>query len=126
MRSSAPPATAASTSFVHSSSGATCAPPPSSRSMYSESWISPSSHGQMSVVQSRREPGVTESTGILRYDAMPSSLASSSCSANDLRCSATVGPEPQSRARKPPPLPAAAAATLCRSTIMGFTPRFVR
>ena len=33
---------------------------------------------------------------------------------------------PQPRARKPPPLPDAAAATLCRSTIMGFTPRFVR
>ena len=64
MRSDAPPATAASTSFVHSSSGATCAPP--SLSIHRLSARSPSSHGQMSFVFFVRLPGVTESTGILR------------------------------------------------------------
>mmetsp|Transcript_2304 Transcript_2304/g.6689 ORF Transcript_2304/g.6689 Transcript_2304/m.6689 type:complete len:291 (-) Transcript_2304:154-1026(-) len=124
MRSEAPAESAASTSLVQSSCGATCAPP--SRSIQRESAISPSSHGQMSVVLFERTQGVTDRTGILRYEVMPRDSASSWCSAKEVVCSCSVGPLPQSRARKPPPLPLAAAATECLSTSRGFSPRCVR
>mmetsp|Transcript_2738 Transcript_2738/g.5672 ORF Transcript_2738/g.5672 Transcript_2738/m.5672 type:complete len:257 (-) Transcript_2738:109-879(-) len=74
-------------------------------------------------------PPETESVCIGRNDSIFSSFANSACIRKEILWRASVGPLPQSRARKPPAFPLAAAATPLRSTTVmssEFPPFFAR